>query len=79
MQNKPDTKLSTNIAERAFIRKVQRYAAQSINNQHAGCTDDEVHFIRKYFWCNQAKRLHDAIIQCGCAVLETYRASELPQ
>ena len=65
------------LALQVFTHRVQQHAHIAIDNQHAGCTDDERHFIRKYFQAHRKQSLTTAIIQCTMLMLEQYRPSEL--
>ena len=77
MFNNTHAQNSNDIALRIFTNLCQRRARQIIDNDHAGCTMDELHFIRKYFQTNRNQSLSIAITTCTCAMLDVFRRAEL--
>jgi len=65
------------LARTIFTDRVRTLAATTIDNQHAGCTDDETHFIDLYFKLHPKQGLAAAIEQCAMTMLERYRSSEI--
>lgn len=62
----------------SFIRMVRIVASTTINNSHAGTTSEETNYITRYYWENQKLNLSVAVEQCSMTMLETFRATELP-